>query len=128
MSKLIGRIIRAEYKSPYEKNAATTTDHYIIIGEHTGGFVTAAYFEEYMVDDGDGDDWPRVALNDPTGDCFRGVLLNLANLEHSLGKGYISAYVTTADDFAEWVRRENKLAEKPTLLYPDVLVKALTDR
>ena len=125
MSKLIGRIIRAEYKSSYEKNQVTTTDHYIIIGDHTGGFVTAAYFEEYMVDDGEV--WPRVALNDPTGDCFRGDLLNLANLEHSLGEGYISAYVTTADDFADWVRRENKLAEKPTLLYPDVLVRALID-
>lgn len=126
MSKLIGRIIRAEYKSPYEKNAATTADHYIIIGEHTGGFVTAAYFEEYMVDDGE--DWPRVALNDPTGDCFRGVLLNLANLDGGLGEGYTDAHVITADRFAEFMQRKHKLAEKPTLLYPDELVKALTDR
>lgn len=126
MSKLIGRIIRAYYKSPYEKNAATDTDHYIIIGEHTGGFVTAAYFEEYMVDDGE--DWPRVALNDPTGDCFRGVLLNLANPDHGLGEGYSDASVITADEFAEFMQRKHKLAEKPTLLYPDGLVKALTDQ
>lgn len=123
MSKLIGRIIRANYKSPYEKDAATDTDHYIIIGEHTGGFVTAAYFEEYMVDDGE--DWPRVALNDPTGDCFRGVLLNLANPEYGLGEGYFNAHVITADGFAERAKCKYKLAEKPTLLYPDELVKAL---
>lgn len=123
MGKLIGRIIRTHYKSPYEKNAATTTDHYIIIGEHTGGFVTAAYFEEYVISDDEG--WPRVALNDPTGDCFRGILLNLANPEYGLGEGYFNAHVITADCFAEWVRRENKLTKKPTLLYPDELVKAL---
>lgn len=126
MSKLIGRIVHTKYKSPYEKNATADTDYFIITGEHTGGFVTVAYFEEYVVDGGG--DWPRVALNDPTGDNFRGTLLNLSNLETGFGEGYTFVGVLTADEFAEIIRRKNKMAEKPTLLYPDVLVKALTDR